>query len=519
MTAGAAGGAALALLLACGAAWGEGAVRYTLALDEAARADGAPSVTVEIDDAPAPLTLLFPAWLPGAYELRTFGKGASAFDARDQGRPLRVRRDGASRVVVEGHAAGAAVRVRFRIAASLLSDDGAEVDARHAYLNLGAVLPAVLEREARPHACSLAAVPAGWRIVPDGDGVAAPSYLALIDQPLEVAPTETLAVAERTSSGVRFVVAVHDEADPARGRAAAARLLAELPRIADAERALAGAFPFARYVLFVHVSERPEQPAALEHAAAASLVIPPELVGDAGWEELRHVVAHELFHAWNARRMVPLELAVTALERPQSIGALWITEGLTEHAALVALARSGLLGRAALAQRLDDLFTRAREAERYGVSLDALSRLAFITPGAPRIDPDAYYAAGHAVALAIVGELVARSGGRIGLEQLLGSLLPPSDAPPRLIDTAALGRALDALAPGAPALSSLLARLVDAPFSVAALAPSFERAGLSIVLPAARAARSKVELGARARAATGARAARLVRLLGALPGR
>jgi predicted metalloprotease with PDZ domain len=443
-------------------------------------------VTVEIAAAPAPLELAFPAWLPGAYELRFFGRDVTALAASDEhGRSLRVRRDGASRVTVDGHVAGTRVVLHYRVGAELLSDDGADVGPDHAYLNPGAIVPRVIGLDARPHELVLEGMPPAWRAhsaAGSGARLEAASYLELIDQPVEAAAPDTLVSVETTAVGARFTIAIH--ADPA-VRERAHRLLPtiarDLGRIAEAERALAGPLPFSRYLLVVHLSERATRMAGLEHAASASVIATPRLLSTDEYGELMHVLSHELFHTWNARRLVPAELLRPELEQVQPSAALWITEGLTEHAALAALGRAGLLSRTELGAALDEALTRSRTAERAGLSLATLARMAFSAPTALAADPDAYYAIGHVVALALVAGLLDRSAGKIGLEELLAAILPPAGAPPRAIDTAVLGRAADVLAPpgaGERPLSALLEEWVEQPFTLAALLPTLARGGV-----------------------------------------
>jgi predicted metalloprotease with PDZ domain len=469
----------------CAAAAAEPAVRYRVSLDEASRARGGVGVTVEIAAAPSPLELAFPAWLPGAYELRFFGRDASAIEAvDDHGRVLRVDRDGPGRVRITGHSAGARVRVRYHMGAELLSDDGADVGREHAYLNPGAIVPMVRGLEARPHALELEALPRGWRALSASmpeDGpprIEGADYLALIDQPIEAVDAEVLVQSEVRAAGGRFRIVVHTDAGTReRARKLLPTIARDLGRIAEAERALAGPLPFDRYLVVMHLTERATRLAGLEHAAATSVVATPRLIGAEDYPELMHVLSHELFHAWNARRLIPAELIVPSLEQPQPSASLWITEGLTEHVALVALGRAGLLTRGELSAALEETLSRARYAERAGVSLESLARMAFAAPSALAADPDAYYAVGHVVSLAVVAALLERSHGKLGLEELLAAILPPPDGAPRAIDTAALGRALDRLAPGPAPLSAQLQSWVEQPFSLAALLPSLAAIG------------------------------------------
>ena len=468
------------------------AVRYRLAIDEQARTQSRPLVTVEIAAAPAPLELVFPAWLPGAYELRFFGRDVAQLEAAgERGEPLRVRRDGPSRVFIEGHAPGSRVTIHYRTSAELLSDDGADVGPEHAYLNPGAIVPLVRGLEARPHELLIDVLPAGWRAYVAGDAatagpprLAADSYFALVDEPIEAAAEASLLHAEAEYGGARFVVVIHaDRATRERAKTVLPAIMRDLGKIVAAERAIAGPLPFARSLVVMHLSDRAARMAALEHAAAATIVGSAELVTPEGYMELLHVFSHELFHTWNARRLVPAELVTPDFEHVQTSAALWITEGLTEHASSFSLARAGLSSRAQLGTALGEALTRARHAEHAELSVETLARLAFAAPTSLATDPDAYYAIGHVVSLAIIAELLGRSHGRVGLEELLARLLPPLGAPPRALDTAVLGRALDALVPaekGEAPLSNLLTAWVTKPFSLDALLPSLARAGLHI---------------------------------------
>ncbi len=313
-------------------------------------------------------------------------------------------------------------------------------------------------------------------------GALAPTvYAQLIDQPIEVAPEATLVIGERTILGVRFVVVVHT-ADREHARAVMPLVLRNLASIVEVEHRLAGALPFSRYLLLLHLDPRLDHLVALEHAAATSIVAPPSLLDTASLFELQHVVAHELFHAWNARRLVPLAAQDFDLQAAQAIPALWITEGLTEHVALVSLRRAGLLSSEKLASELEEVLSRTRYAERAGSSLEDLARLAFSSPSVLAADPDAYYAAGHAVSLALIAEMLQRSAGKVGLEQLLAALLPKPGAAPRVVDTAELGRVVDALVPATPPISATLTSWVAAPLSLAQLQPSFDGIGLHAVV-------------------------------------
>src|SRR4029453_16353498 len=90
---------------------------------------------------------------------------------------------------VEGPAAGTDVRIKYHPFAAILSDDGSQVDAGHAYLNGTSVFLAARGRERELHQVR-ADVPRGWRggtaPAPSVRGWQAPGYEALIDAPIEM---------------------------------------------------------------------------------------------------------------------------------------------------------------------------------------------------------------------------------------------------------------------------------------------------------------------------------------------
>src|SRR5262249_2659426 len=114
------------------AARARASVTYRVALDE--RAQHRATVEMTITGATGPLELWMPVWTPGAYELRTWGRNVPPLDAVDAtGRTLPLLRLGPSRFRVDG--ANGAVRVRYRVYAAKLTDDGTHIDAAHALIN------------------------------------------------------------------------------------------------------------------------------------------------------------------------------------------------------------------------------------------------------------------------------------------------------------------------------------------------------------------------------------------------
>jgi predicted metalloprotease with PDZ domain len=310
------------------------------------------------------LELWMPVWTPGAYELRTWGKNVTPLGASDgSGRPLPLTRTGPSTFRVD--ASGGTVRLRYRVYAAKLTDDGTHIDGGHALLNGTSLFLAVRGQEKGLHEVRVE-LPAGWRaataLEEDTSGWTATSYEALIDAPIECG---RFADATARAAGRSYRIVVDGATSVPQ------RFVDDVAHLADAEARIAGTPPYRRYVVIVHLADEAGRVAALEHAASTSILVPRKSLTDAdAYDELVYVVAHELFHAWNAKRLRPVELLPYDLSREQPSRALWITEGLTEYFAHRAMLRAGRWTRADYLSHVGDEAERALAAARRGGAVE-----------------------------------------------------------------------------------------------------------------------------------------------------
>jgi predicted metalloprotease with PDZ domain len=111
----------------------------------------------------------------------------------------------------------------------------------------------------------------------------------------------------------------------------------DLEKIVRETRAYWGFLPFKRYV-FLNVFR--QGGGGLEHGNSTLLTSSPNMTAPT----LRWIsfVSHEYFHAFNVKRLRPVELGPFDYERPPSTSSLWISEGLTTYCADLIVARAGL---------------------------------------------------------------------------------------------------------------------------------------------------------------------------------
>lgn len=118
------------------------------------------------------------------------------------------------------------------------------------------------------------------------------------------------------------------------------RAAGDLQRMVSAVRRLWGFLPFERY-LFLNVFR--QGGGGLEHKDSTLLTANAARVATpAGYARWLDFVGHEYFHAFNVKRLRPVELGPFDYESAPRTSSLWISEGLTSYYAEILLARAGL---------------------------------------------------------------------------------------------------------------------------------------------------------------------------------
>jgi predicted metalloprotease with PDZ domain len=376
-------------------------------------------VEAALDDPGAEPVLALPVWTPGSYLLREYARHLEGFSAADgEGRPLAWERVDKHRFRIR---AGSAPRVvaRYRIYANELTVRTSHLDGSHGYLNGATALVYAEGRLAEP--CTLEVVPPpGWKVTTALAGgptaFSARDYHELVDSPVEVG---THAVLEFNALGAEHAVAVWG-----RGNLDLGAFARDLKGVVEAYGAALGGLPYTRYLFLLHLSE--QRRGGLEHERSTTLHL--ARMGfwprDAYLESLS-LAAHELFHAWNVKRLRPAALVPYDYSREQYTRLLWWFEGATSYYDHLVLARCGLLPPAKYLKHLGVEWTALLRAPGAGkMSLAEASLVAWVKHYRPdentRNSAISYYRKGELVALAL--DLFLRRRGR-SLDELLRLLL------------------------------------------------------------------------------------------------
>lgn len=361
------------------------------------------------------IELVFPVWTPGSYLVREFARHLEEVVAEDgAGRVLPLERLDKHRFAVR---AGGAERVmlRYRAYANELTVRTCHLDGTHGFVNPAAVFPYAQGREAEPHVLEVIPPP-GWRVATALEGgpteFSARDYDQLADSPLEIGTHRTLRF---TALGKPHEIALWG-----RGNVDEARLTEHARKIVEALGALMGGLPYERYLFIVHLADR--RRGGLEHAASTTLhVARGGFFPREAYEETLGLLAHELFHVWNVKRLRPAAFVPYDYAREQYTRLLWWFEGATSYYEQVALARAGILEPTRWLKFLGQALTSLeRTPGARKMSLEEASFLAWVkhyrqdenTPNSAV----SYYLKGELVAFAL--DLALRRAGR-SLDDLL----------------------------------------------------------------------------------------------------
>jgi predicted metalloprotease with PDZ domain len=306
----------------------------------------APSTHEAVIDARIPterrafIDLRMPVWSPGYYRVEDYaGKVKDLTAHARDGANLAVEHPAPNRWRVATGGAPEVV-ISYRLLCPTRFVTGNWVGDDMGVFNGSATYITLAEQKRRPHEVQLV-LPAQWPqaatsldAAPDGvpNHFRAADYDELNDSPIVAG---TLSAHEFTVAGSAHVLVDAGELGGWDG----ARAAQSIQQFVRADSAFWGKLPFRRYV-FLNLFR--SGGGGLEHLN--STLLTSRFTADAPAGNLRwlNFVSHEYFHAFNVKRLRPVELGPFDYEKPPSTDALWIAEGLTSYYGELLVARAGL---------------------------------------------------------------------------------------------------------------------------------------------------------------------------------
>jgi predicted metalloprotease with PDZ domain len=317
-------------------------LRYEITFDSATAQNRTLKVAMSFDVAgPGPVLLSLPAWTPGAYEMTWFARWVGNFTPTAGDRSLvwdkvdydtwRIQPAGAK-----------SVTVRFDFLADTLDNAMAWARPNFALFNGTNVLPYPAGRPlAFPATVTIRTEPS-WLVATGMQGVPRQAgtyregnYHDLVDKPFFVGRMDydSMQVAGVWTRLATFPAGMLT--GPAR-----AQMWDDIAKVIPAESAVFQETPWQNYTVMMLFDSSFGGLSALEHTNSHVGIYNPQAIGN---PILTSVTAHEIFHAWNVKRLRPADMVPYAYDRAEPTVWLWVSEGITDYYADLALIRGGVV--------------------------------------------------------------------------------------------------------------------------------------------------------------------------------
>ena len=441
-------------------------IRYELSFDSASARRRTVRVGMRFEVAgAAPVLLSIPAWTPGAYEISNFARKVSAFAATSGGKPVSWDKTDFDtwRIRVAGPGP---VEIRFDFLADTL--DNAMAWSRPDFLLVNGTnvfpYPEGIGLDF-PSRVSVATTP-GWRVLTpmDPDSAAgtwrAGNYHDLVDMPFFIGRFDVDSIQiDRVWNRLASYPAGRFKG-PAR-----AMFLGQLREAVPTEARVFGETPWKTYSTMMIFDSAYGGGSALEHQSSHVAIWSPRFIGTA---LLASVAAHEIFHAWNVKRLRPAEMVPYRYDAPEPTTLLWVSEGITDYYADLALVRGGVIDSIAFLGITDE--KRQHTDRTVPVALEDASLTTWIHPTDDT--QDIYYDKGSLAGLLLDILIRDASDNRHSLDDVLRDLYQGSYKKEKGFSTAEWWTAVSAAA-GGRSFEEFAAKYVDGrdPFPWSTVAP------------------------------------------------
>jgi len=394
-----------------------GNIRYEITFDSITAQSRTLQVAMSFDvTGPGPVLLSFPEWTPGAYELSFFARWVSNFapTAADKARQWDMLDYDTYRVIPGG---AKAVTVRFNYLADTLDNAMAWARPDFALFNgtnvlpypdgRGTNFPATVTIKTEPSwlvATGMQSVPQQPHTYREGN------YHDLVDKPFFVGRMD---LDSTQVAGVWTRLATY----PAGALAGSARTetLAEIGKMIPAEAAVFGETPWPHYSVMMIFDSAYGGGSALEHTNSHVGIYSPGFIGN---PILASMTAHEIFHAWNVKRLRPADMVPYRYDRSEPTAWLWVSEGITDYYADLAILRGGIINAQQFLAATGDKMAKVADAPPTSLEDASLSTWIHPTDGSQYI----YYPKGSLAGFALDIMIRDASDNRHSLDDVMREL-------------------------------------------------------------------------------------------------
>jgi predicted metalloprotease with PDZ domain len=318
-----------------------GRITYTLSFED--RTEHYVSVEVEVDGirrGSEYLDFKMATWTPGSYRIRDFSRNIVEMSAREGSRDLAVEKLNKNtwRVGLNGRRR---IYLVYKVYAFEPTQRTSFVDDRGAMLNGASIFVYPVGMESQE---SLVVInkPRAWRRVTaalPGVGGSSPVFRAenydiLVDSPIMMGNHTVL---EFEVGGIPHRYAISGE-----GNYEGERLKTDTRKILEEIHDIFGSVPYEEFTIFLEL--RDSGGGGLEHQNATHLITSRwSFHPEADYRRFLDLVAHELFHLYNVKRLRPQSFLTYDYEQENYTELLWFVEGFTSYYGRYLLRRADLI--------------------------------------------------------------------------------------------------------------------------------------------------------------------------------
>ena len=294
------------------------------------------------------IEVFLPVWTPGSYLIREYARNLEDFRATDEsGKKLVWEKSRKNRWRIQTGGA-ARITLAYRLYCREMSVRTNWVEDKFALLNGAPTFASLVGGSDREHLVKLE-LPEAWRTsftgleeaadASDPHFYRAPDYDTLVDSPIVAGNSE---VVRFEVDGIPHFLVNEGDFSLWNASQAAGDLEQLVRRIREMWGAnLENEQPYQKYLFLNMVVE---SYGGLEHKNSTCLMSSRTAMRTrqayTGWLGL---ASHEYFHAWNVKRLRPVELGPFDYENENYTAALWIAEGFTEYYGELMMKRAGLI--------------------------------------------------------------------------------------------------------------------------------------------------------------------------------
>ncbi|MDX2250003.1 MAG: PDZ domain-containing protein [Bacteroidia bacterium] len=287
-----------------------------------------------------------PVWRPGRYRTQDFAAAVSNFSAKDEaGKSLSWERTDVNTWRVQ-HSPDKKIVIAYHYYANNMDAGSSYLGQEQVYfnpVNLFMYVPGRLEGSV---SLQIPDKPADWRVATQMKHTAgttlfeSPTYHDFADSPVVIARKMVTLSFELQNT----TFYLHFQGDYKGDKSVDDVAVETVKKICAEQGAIFGRFPFTEYH-FIYRLLPYQIRHAVEHSNSASFALPITVSESAKSivTGIGGISAHELWHAWNVKRIRPAALWPYDYSQPQYTHLHWFTEGLTEYYASLTLVRAGLI--------------------------------------------------------------------------------------------------------------------------------------------------------------------------------